>query len=130
MRSPLRKEWRWGTNSFGVHRAELSCTIKNRRLLQTAQHLVLIPARSLQLKLNAHVLLGRGNLHVLHHGVDTFQNAVDLRSNFVGTAAGNFVTADCGFQTKSFFRAPQQEKAKQNEGSGKDRCEIESSTHR
>jgi len=102
-----------------MHRAEGDRAFKNLRLLQAVQNLALLLARPLQLKLDSHVLLRCSNLHVQHHGVDTFQNAVYLKRDFVGAAASDFVTEERRLQTESLFGASQQEKAKQNESCGK-----------
>src|SRR5277367_6334639 len=93
------------------------------------QNHTLILARGFQLELNTHVFRSRGHLQVVGHAMDAFENAVYLEGDFVGVAAGNFIAVDCRFQTEALLRASQQEEAKQNESSLKNRCEIETSAH-
>src|SRR5579864_6609895 len=91
---------------FSMYRAQRKGTLKDRRLPQAAQNLVLILARSLQLKLNPNMLWSCCDLHILHHGMHTLKNSVYFKSNFVDATTGDFITADGRLQTKSLFRAP------------------------
>ena len=59
--------------SFRLHRPQRDNTLEHGRLLQCLQHLLLLLARSFQIKLKADMLPGLGHMHVFHHGVDAFQ---------------------------------------------------------
>ena len=88
-----------------------------------------IPVRSLKVELKTHVLFGHGDLSVLHHGVNTFQNAVDLVLDNILAAASHFIGMYCHLQVEFLFGISQQEKTKQNKGSGKNRSEVQASAH-
>ena len=60
-------------------------------------NLLLLLAACFQLKLNSHVLRSGGNLQVVRHTVNAFQNAINLEGDLIGAATGYFVTVDCRF---------------------------------
>jgi hypothetical protein len=115
--------------SFRLHRTERDDAFKHGRLFESPQYFSVFPARSLDVELKTDMFRRDCDLGVLHHGMNAFQNAVDLRADDVGTAAAHFVGMYRQLQIEPLFRVAQQEKAKQNQSGGKDRGEIQSSTN-
>src|SRR6266550_6439857 len=101
--------------SFRLHRTQRDNAFKHGRLFESSQYFSVFPVRSLDVELKTDMLRRHCDLSVLHHGMNGFQNAVDLRVDDVGTAAAHFIGMYRQLQIEPLFGISQQEKAKQNQ---------------
>ena len=108
-----------------MHRTQRNDAFQHRRLLKRPEHRSLLLARSFNIELKTNVLPGHRHLDILHHGVDAFQNAIDFSGDHIRAAAGYFISIHRQLQVESLFSIAKEEQAKQNESSGKNRCEIQ-----